>query len=122
MGAREAMEEEIEPYAVNQAFWTPSELGIPTTDNLRFIANALLEAQCPLVIVGSTGRDHNSVGALVHLANLVKGIRVLDTAGSDMCFPADHPAWLGLRYGEHECIPTADFIMVIECDVSPQLP
>ena len=38
-----------------------------------------------------------------------------------MCFPADHPASLGLRYGSHDMIPKADFILVIDCDV-PWIP
>jgi thiamine pyrophosphate-dependent acetolactate synthase large subunit-like protein len=33
-----------------------------------------------------------------------------------MCFPADHPAWLGLRYGEDDAIRTADVIVVLDCD------
>jgi hypothetical protein len=55
------------------------------------------------------------VGALVKLADTVKGLRVLDTGGSDMCFPANHRAWLGLRYGIDEAIKTADVIVVIDC-------
>lgn len=121
VGAREAMEEEIEPYAVSQAFWTPSELGVPAEEDLQFISSALLAADYPLVIVGSTGRDLKSVDAMVHLADTVRGVRVLDTAGSDMCFPATHPAWLGLRYGEHEAILKADFILAVEVDVGPAL-
>lgn len=117
MGAREAMEE-IETYVVSQAFWTPLELGVPADEDVRFIASALVAAERPLVIVGSTGRYYSSVKAMVHLANTIKGLRVLDTAGSDMCFPANYPAWLGLRYGEHEYITKADFILVVECDVS----
>ena len=42
---------------------------------------------------------------------------MIDTAGSDMCFPADHPAWRGLRYGVDEAIRTADVVLVIDCDV-----
>jgi len=34
-----------------------------------------------------------------------------------MCFPADHRAWLGLRFGVDESIRTADVIVVIDCDV-----
>jgi hypothetical protein len=32
------------------------------------------------------------MGALVKLAHIVKGLLVLDTRGSDMCFPANHRA------------------------------
>ena len=122
MGAREAMEEEIEPYSIKQAFWTPSQLGVLTIDQLQFVANALMGSQYPLLITGYTGREHEGVQALVRLADIVKGLRILDTAGADMCFPADHPAWLGLRYGEHDAITKADVIIVVECDVNKASP
>jgi thiamine pyrophosphate-dependent acetolactate synthase large subunit-like protein len=54
---------------------------------------------------------------LVKLADTVKGLKVLDTGGSDMCFPFNHRASLGLRYGNEENIKTADVIVVIDCDV-----
>lgn len=45
------------------------------------------------------------------------GLRVLDTGGSNLCFPSDHPGWLSVRYGSHEAIRTADVILVLDCDV-----
>ena len=117
MGSREAMEEEIEPYSTQQVFWTPNQLGVVNPDGIEFICNTLINAEKPLVLTGYTGRDHDEVHALVELADTVRGLRVLDTAGADMCFPADHPAWLGLAYGEHEAIREADVILVLESDV-----
>jgi len=38
-----------------------------------------------------------------------------------MCFPADHPGWLGLRFGSDPSITTADVILVLDCDV-PWIP
>ncbi|CZT18844.1 related to BENZOYLFORMATE DECARBOXYLASE [Ramularia collo-cygni] len=116
-GAREAMEEEIEPYEIEQAFWNPVELGGLRVEQAKLIAEALVNAEQPLVITGYSGRNHASVTALVDLANTVKGLRVLDTGGSDLNFPADHPGWLGLRYGVEDSIKTADVILVIDCDV-----
>lgn len=116
-GAREAMEEEIDPYDVDQAHWTPIELGGLRTEQAKLMAEALVGAEQPLVITGYGGRNHASVQALVELANTVKGLRVLETGGSDMCFPADHPGWLGMRYGVDPSIETADVILVIDCDV-----
>ena len=63
------------------------------------------------------GENHHAPFRLRELADLIPGLRVLDTAGSDMCFPADHPAYLGLRYGSDESIRTADVILVLDCDV-----
>lgn len=111
------MEEEIEPYKINQDFWTPVGDAALPQEAVATIASALAGAEQPLVITGYSGRDHNTVKELVNLATTVKGLRVLDTGGSDMCFPASHPAWLGLRYGVEEAIKTADVILVVDCDV-----
>ncbi|KAM3423996.1 hypothetical protein BST61_g1388 [Cercospora zeina] len=120
-GAREAMEEEIEPYTLDQKHWTPVELGGLSTKQLRAVSEALVGAKEPLVITGYSGRNAAAVDALVALADTVKALRVLDTGGSDICFPANHPAWLGMRYGVDESIKTADVIVVLDCDV-PWIP
>ena len=116
-GAREVMEEDIEPYHLNQKFWDPVQLGGLPTPGVKDIAEALVNAKEPLVVTGYAGRNHAFSPALVELANTVKGLRVLDTGGSDMCFPAEHPGWLGLRFGRHEAIKTADVVLVIDSDV-----
>ena len=117
LGSREAMEEDIEPYQINQEQWGPAELGALTTKQLKHVAEILINAEEPLLITGYSGRNHAVPKALVEIADIVKGLRVLDTGGSDMCFPADHPAWLGLRYGVDPSIKTADVIIVLDCDV-----
>jgi thiamine pyrophosphate-dependent acetolactate synthase large subunit-like protein len=58
---------------------------------------------------------------VVELADAIPALRVLDSAGSDMSFPADHPAWLGLRYGSDAAVSEADVILVLDCDV-PWIP
>jgi thiamine pyrophosphate-dependent acetolactate synthase large subunit-like protein len=116
-GTREVMEEVIEPYEVKQQFWSPVELGGLSDEHLDLISRLLLDANEPLVITGYSGRNLSAVPLLVKLADIVKGLRVLDTMGSDLSFPADHPAWLGVRYGSHPAIETADVILVIDCDV-----
>ncbi|RYP07790.1 hypothetical protein DL764_002295 [Monosporascus ibericus] len=121
VGAREVMEEEITPYSLRQEDWDPVELGGLTPKATKQIAEALAGAENPLLITGYAGRNQKIPGALVELANTVKGLRVLDTGGSDMCFPASHPAWLGLRFGIEPFIEKADVIVVIDCDV-PWIP
>lgn len=120
-GAREVMEEDIEPYSVDPKFWEPVELGGLPPKGVRDIASALAGAKQPLVITGYAGRNHAFPAKLVALADAVPGLRVLDTGGSDMCFPASHPAWLGLRFGREDYIKTADVILVLDCDV-PWIP
>lgn len=116
-GAREVMETDIEPYSLRQEVWEPIQLGGLPAPAIKTIADALAGAKEPLLITGYAGRNHGVAPALVELANTVKGLRVLDTGGSDMCFPADHPAWLGLRFGSEQYIKTADVIVVVDCDV-----
>lgn len=116
-GAREVMEADITPYSLKQEDWDPVELGAPPAKAVEKIAEALAGAKSPLLITGYSGRNHAVPPALVELADTVKGLRVLDTGGSDMCFPADHPAWRGLRFGADDIIATADVIVVIDCDV-----
>lgn len=120
-GAREVMEEDIEPYSVDPKFWEPVELGGLPPRGVKDIASALASAKQPLVITGYAGRNHAFPSKLVALADAVPGLRVLDTGGSDMCFPASHPAWLGLRFGREEYIKSADVIVVVDCDV-PWIP
>lgn len=117
VGAREVMEEDIEPYQLNQKVWGPVSPAALPLSGVEFITSELAAAKNPLVVVGYTGRQAQAVSELVTLANHFKGIRVLDTGGSDMCFPANHPAWLGLRYPGHDLVKTADLILVIDCDV-----
>lgn len=114
-GAREVMEEDLDPYSLEQAYWNKVEPAGLSDEAIKIISKAVVGAKEPLIITGYSGRNHNSVGALVKLADTVKGLRVLDTGGSDMCFPANHRAWLGLRYGNDEAIKTADVIVVIDC-------
>jgi thiamine pyrophosphate-dependent acetolactate synthase large subunit-like protein len=117
MGAREVMEQEIEPYKLDQRQWVPVTGAALPANAVEMIANELVNAKEPLAIVGYNGRNAQSVKELVTLADTVKGLRVLDTAGSEMSFPADHPSWLGMRFGNHEAIKTADFILIVDCDV-----
>ena len=120
-GAREAMEEDIEPYVLVEEHWDSVGPAALTEEQVKKIATALVGAKEPLLITGYCGRNHAAVGELIKLVETVKGLRVLDTGGSDMCFPADHRASLGLRYGVDESIKTADVILVVDCDV-PWIP
>ncbi|TAQ87730.1 hypothetical protein B7494_g3964 [Chlorociboria aeruginascens] len=116
-GAREVMEEDLTPYELQQEHWSPVEPTALSENSVKTIAEALVGAEEPLFITGYSGRNHATVPVLVKLADTVKGLRVLDTGGSDMCFPANHRAWLSTRYGVHKAIETADVILVMDCDV-----
>lgn len=118
---REVIEEEIPFTSLDQRTWQPIS-GIPLPcDGVTLIAHALVHAESPLLLLGYSGRKPASVAAVVTLADRVTKLRVLDTGGSDMCFPANHPASLGFSYGVHESIQTADVILIVDCDV-PWIP
>ncbi|KAI9807656.1 MAG: hypothetical protein M1825_005597 [Sarcosagium campestre] len=117
VGAREPMEQELDPYQVVQEQWQPVQPSALLEADVAVIAEALAAADEPLVITGYAGRNHAAVAELVKLADTIKGLRVLDTGGCDMCFPANHPAWLGVKFGVDDSIRTADVILVIDCDV-----
>ena len=120
-GAREPMEEEIEPYHLRGSLWGGVGPSALPREAVSEIAEALVQASEPLIITGYSGRNHASPDALVMLAETVKGLRVLDTGGSDMCFPGTHRSSLGTRYGVDPAIETADAILIVDCDV-PWIP
>ncbi|ODA76869.1 hypothetical protein RJ55_07385 [Drechmeria coniospora] len=120
-GAREVMEADIEPYSLKQAEWDPVRLGGLPRDAADAIAGALAGAERPVLVTAYGGRNHKFPGAVVELADTVRGLQVVDCGGSDMCFPADHPAWRGLRFGVDDVIEKADVILVVDCDV-PWIP
>lgn len=121
MGTREVMEEEFRPYSLDQAHWSAVAPSALTEEVVARIAEALVWAKEPLIITGYCGRNHSTVAELVKLTETVKGVRVLDTAGSDVCFPANHRASLGFKFGVDDSIRTADVILVVDCDV-PWIP
>lgn len=120
-GSREVMEEEIAPSSLEQDHWEPVQPAALSNHAVRTICEALIGAREPLIITGYSGRNHETPAQLVKLADTVKSLQVLDTGRSDMCFPADHRGWLSVRYGVHDCIKSADVILVIDCDV-PWIP
>ncbi|RKL17926.1 hypothetical protein BFJ68_g4189 [Fusarium oxysporum] len=115
--AREILEADLKPYSLKQEHWESVELGGLPTSAVDKIAEALAGAKAPLLVTGYSGRNHKVPAALVELADKVKGLRVLDTGGCDMCFPADHPAWIGLKFGVDDAVESADTIVVLDCDV-----
>ena len=120
-GAREAMEEEIVEYRLKKEKWRPVGPGALPEEAVEAIVGSLVEAEEPLVITGYSGRNHDAPAQLLALADAIPCLRVLDTGGSDMCFPATHDASLGLRYGVNAAIASADVILVLDCDV-PWIP
>ena len=74
----------------------------------------MVNARNSLVITGYSGRNQTNSSHLVQKANLIPGLRVFETGGSDKCFPSAHPASLGFRFSfdkaATEELPTAIFL------------
>jgi thiamine pyrophosphate-dependent acetolactate synthase large subunit-like protein len=119
--SREVLAQEIERLELKKEVWGPVGPAALPGDAVEIIARALVGAQKPLVITGYSGRDRRSPGVLVQLADLLGGLRVHDTGGSDVCFPASHSASEGFRLSTSECTTDADVILVLDCDV-PWIP
>ncbi|KAI1262499.1 thiamine pyrophosphate enzyme [Xylariaceae sp. FL1019] len=121
VATREVLAEEIQPYSLKKEQWLPVSPSALPSDAVKQVAFALAHANQPLIITGYSGRDWRNPEALVALADCIPGIRIHDTGGSDMCFPATHIASEGFRLANHDCSANADVILVLDCDV-PWIP
>ncbi|KAI1378857.1 putative thiamine pyrophosphate enzyme [Hypoxylon crocopeplum] len=119
--AREVLAQEIQPYSLDQEKWVPIGPSALPVDAVHDISTALVKAERPLVITGYSGRDLRTPELLAALADLIPGIRVHDTGGSDVCFPFSHIASEGFRLSFDECTRDADVIFLLDCDV-PWIP
>ncbi|GAB1316880.1 Thiamine pyrophosphate enzyme [Madurella fahalii] len=119
--AREVLAQEIQPYSLDQEQWVPVGPSALPADAVRDISAALVKAERPLIVTGYSGRDRRTPELLTSLADLIPGIRVHDTGGSDVCFPFSHVASEGFRLGSDECTRDADMILLLDCDV-PWIP
>lgn len=119
--AREVLAQEITPYSLDADRCVSIGPSALPTEAVQKISTLLVKARRPLIITGYSGRDQRTPGALVALADLIPGIRVHDTGGSDMCFPFAHIASEGFRLGTDNCTRDADAILILDCDV-PWIP
>ncbi|KAF2033418.1 thiamine pyrophosphate enzyme [Setomelanomma holmii] len=118
---REVLAQEFEPNSLDQEQWVPIGPSALPADAVQDIATALVHAERPLLITGYSGRDRRTPQILVKLADMIPGIRVHDTGGSDLCFPVTHPASEGFRLSMDECTKDADVVLLIDCDI-PWIP
>ncbi|KAJ7091422.1 thiamine pyrophosphate enzyme [Mycena belliarum] len=119
--AREVLAQQIQPYSLQQEQWVPIGPSALPFEAVEEISAALVHAERPLIITGYSGRDRQTPDQLVALADVIPGIRVHDTGGSDVCFPSTHPASEGFRLSFDECTKDADVIFLLDCDV-PWIP
>jgi|SRR5579875_2576686 len=123
MGAREALEEEVEPMAADFANWAsvaPSALPPAAVTGL---VDDLLTARRPLVVTSYLGRNLQAVQQLVCLCRRL-AVGVLESVPTCVNFPADDPLYQGNQWnepGQNSVLGEADLILVIDSDV-PWIP
>jgi len=123
VGAREVMEEPLEPYTVDPAQFRPVEPAALTAGVTREIATALARARHPLIVTSYLGRDPDAVPVLVDLAEQL-AIGVLESAAFCVNFPGDHPLHCGYQFtttGQNPALAQADVILVVDSHV-PWIP
>ena len=123
MGAREVMEEEVEPTPNDAASWRAIEPAALNDNGIRQIGTALLKAKRPLVVTSFLGRNRNAVAPLHALCRRL-GMGVLESVPNAMNFPHGDPLYQGNQWNQPEQNPVladADVILVIDCDV-PWIP
>jgi acetolactate synthase I/II/III large subunit len=98
-------------------FPSADQLGIPcptgpNPDAAREIAERLARASHPVVVVSKSGRDPDTVPALVALCELL-GLAVVESVQrAYMCFPHRHPL-----FQTQPTLKDADMVLVLEADV-----
>jgi len=123
MGAREVMEEVVEPVRLDMAAWTPVAPAALSDTAVQRIVTAIAGAKKPLVVTSYVGRQPEAVAALVAFCE-ASGAAVLDSVPNYVNFPANHPLYLGNQWNrpvQNEALAAADVILVIDSDV-PWIP
>jgi acetolactate synthase-1/2/3 large subunit len=101
----------------DKRFPSAEQLGIPRptapdADSAREIAERLVKAKNPVVVVSGSGRNPVSVPALVELCELL-GLAVTDSVQKGyICFPFRHPL-----YQAQPILKDADVVVVLDAEV-----
>ena len=84
----------------------------PDADGIREIAQRLIRAENPFVVVARSGRNPETVPALVRLCELL-GLPVAESAiRSYQCFPLNHPLYMS-----GTSLKDADVILALDVDI-----
>jgi acetolactate synthase-1/2/3 large subunit len=123
IGAREVMEEDATPVAIDTAEW-PAIAQLPLRDeDARALTEALAKAKRPLVVTSYVGRNPAAVGELTKLCRRL-GIAVLEQSPTNVNFPPDDPLYMGNRWSEpyqEPVLAEADVVLVVDSD-APWVP
>lgn len=122
--AREVLEEEIPPTAVDDPnVWRSVAPGAIDPAAAALIAEDLIAARRPLVISSYLGRNPAAVAELVALCHTL-GIGVWTSIPTYLDYPADDPFYLGSQVNapvRNAALEEADVVLVLDSDV-PWIP
>jgi acetolactate synthase-1/2/3 large subunit len=123
MAAREILEQDVNPLAIDPLDWPALAPGTVAADDLSELIHDLRVARRPLVVTSYLGRNPRAVHELISLCER-HGVGVLESAPSYMNFPSDHPMYQG-NYGNEQrqnpVLNEADVVLLLDSDV-PWIP
>lgn len=123
VGAREVMEEETQPIAIDLGRWSPVAPSPLPADGVAAIAQAFSRAERPLVVTSYLGRNREAVDELVRFCHAI-GAGLLESVPSHMNYPHDDPFYQGSHWNhpfQNPVLAEADAILVLDSDV-PWIP
>jgi acetolactate synthase-1/2/3 large subunit len=125
MAAREVLEAEVRPVAIDLAHWPRISPAALTGADAALVARELAAARRPLIVTSYVGRNPAAVSELARLCRRL-GVGLLESVPSAVNFPYTDPLYLGGQWNEKRQNPAlaeADTILVIDSDVPwiPQL-
>jgi acetolactate synthase-1/2/3 large subunit len=122
-GAREVMEEAVEPVSIDPDCWRPIAAAPLPESGVAEIAAALAGAKRPLVVTTYLGRNADAVAALERLCQRL-GVGVLESVPTAMNYPHDATMYQGAHWNhpfQNPRLAEADVVLVIDSDV-PWIP
>jgi acetolactate synthase I/II/III large subunit len=122
-GAREVMEAEAEPVAIDPDCWRPVAAAPLPDAGVAEIAAALASAERPLVVTTYLGRSPEAVAELARLCERL-GVGVLESVPTAMNYPHDASMYQGNHWNhpfQNPRLAEADVVLVIDSDV-PWIP
>ena len=123
--AREVLEAEVRPVAIDTAQWSRIAPAALRREDAALLARELAAARRPLIVTSYAGRSAAAVAELTRLARRL-GIGVLESVPSRVNLPNTDPLHQGTQWNEKRQNPAlaeADTILVIDSDIPwiPQL-
>ncbi|MCL2408789.1 MAG: thiamine pyrophosphate-requiring protein [Oscillospiraceae bacterium] len=116
---REVLEEAGVDINADLSLWSKVSPLALDDKSVKILTDALTRAKKPMIITSYLGRNTESVGELVKLAEKLAIPVVEVNEQAYMNFPGDNPLHLG--FDSHDLIADADLALVIDCDL-PWIP